>query len=423
MQRRVRVILGFALLLTIVDPVQAATPEAGAKCGKAGATATSAGKRFTCVKSITGLNWNKGVAVKSPCKLPAVDGRGDVSIGGWPRISARSKTTGTVNVTVVLVDFPDAPAKMTPQEAFAKIEGAADVFKEVSYGKLRYTFKPQLKWYRMSKDAKSYAPLNKSFMTHRKYIAEAIALADSDVDFSKTDNIIILANPDSTEIGNSGPAFAAVGAKNGITVDGNNIMNGATSSHDLNFWKSIWLNHEITHALGLVDLYAFTVGNSSNRYDGHRFVGEFSYMGLSSYLSNSPSLLAFERWNLGWIDDSQIICSNAVAQAHTISAVEVTGGLKAAIIPLNRTKVLVIESRRAVGLDQKMVKGGALVYLVDSSIQSGKGPIQVYPIDLKSDPRYLQAPRAVGEKVTVAGYTITVVKSDEMTDSIEITKE
>lgn len=227
-----------------------------------------------------------------------------------------------------MVDFPDAPAKMTPQEAFSKIEGAGEDFKEVSYGKLTYSFKPQLKWYRMSKDAKSYAPLNKSFNSHRDYILEAVTLADPDVDFSTTDNIVIVANPDSTGIGYSGPAFAAIGA-NGITVDGNTIMNGATSSYDLNSLKSIWLNHEITHAMGLVDLYAFTVGSSSNRYDGFRYTGEFSYMGLSSYDSNSPSLLAFERWNLGWIDDSQIICSKAVAQSHTITAVEMTGGLKA----------------------------------------------------------------------------------------------
>lgn len=59
---------GFALLLTFATPVQAATPKAGAKCTKAGITATAAGKKFTCVKSGTKLVWNKGVTIKAAPK-------------------------------------------------------------------------------------------------------------------------------------------------------------------------------------------------------------------------------------------------------------------------------------------------------------------------------------------------------------------
>ena len=460
MRKRIGFVVALIALLASSMVVSQAAIKAGGSCKIQGQSTVFQGKKYVCVKSGKKLVWNKGVVVAAPrptvnatptpsaspatgvtptptqtptptntptvdpladCKLSVLDGRGDVAIGGWPRISARSKTTGVVNATVVMVDFPDAPAKMTPQDAFAKIESATDVFNEVSYGKLQYTFKPQFKWYRMSKESKSYAPLNKSFLTHREYIQEAISLADADVDFSKTDNIIVLANPDSTGIGNSGPAFAALGL-NGITVDGNTIMNGATSSYDLNYWKSIWLNHEITHAMGLPDLYAFTTSNSANRYDTFRYTGEFSFMGLSSYESNSPSLFAFERWNLGWIDDSQIVCSKSASQKHTISAVEIKGGLKAVVIPLDYSKAIVIESRRAVGLDKKMSKEGAVVYLVDSAIQSGRGPIQVYPINLGVDPRYLSAPRAVGEKVSVEGYVITVVAADASTDTVEISR-
>ncbi len=53
-------------MLTLAAPVQAATPKAGAKCTKVGATATAAGKKFTCVKSGKKLVWNKGVAIKKP---------------------------------------------------------------------------------------------------------------------------------------------------------------------------------------------------------------------------------------------------------------------------------------------------------------------------------------------------------------------
>ena len=415
------------LLLSSQLSTSHAAAKAGAKCSKVGSKSVVGAKTFTCIKSGKKLVWDKGVSavvavdLLADCKLPIADGRGDVSIGGWPRIDERLKSTGGVIATVVMVDFPDAPASMTPTDAFARISPSADVFNEMSYGKLSYTFKPQLKWYRMSKKSTDYVAGGWTFIKHRDYIVEAAKLADVDIDFSKTDSLIILANPDSTGIGNSGPAFAAV-RKNGITLDGKYISNGATSAYDLNNWKSIWLNHEVTHTLGLVDLYAFTQSNPANRYDGLRYTGEFSYMGFSSYESNAPSLLAFERWNLGWINDSQIKCLNDAKSTELISPVQTSGGVKAVIIPISRTKAVVIESRRAIGIDKNIAKSGALVYVVDSSIQSGQGPVKVFPSDVSSDPRYLKAPRALGESVTTEGITVKVTKSDDSGDTVEITK-
>jgi hypothetical protein len=56
-------ILLLALTLLGATPVHALT-KAGAKCSKAGATSTSAGKKYTCIKSGKNLVWNKGVTVK-----------------------------------------------------------------------------------------------------------------------------------------------------------------------------------------------------------------------------------------------------------------------------------------------------------------------------------------------------------------------
>ena len=415
------------LLLSSQLSTSHAVAKAGAKCTKVGSKSVVSAKTFTCIKSGKKLVWDKGVSavvavdLLADCKLPIADGRGDVSIGGWPRIDERLKSTGDVIATVVMVDFPDAPATMTPADAFARISPAADVFQEMSYGKLSYTFKPALKWYRMSKNSSNYVKGGWTFDKHRDYITEAAKLADADVNFSKTDSLIILANPDAKGMGDSGPAFSAI-RKSGITLDGKYISNGATSAYDLNNWKSIWLDHEVSHTLGLVDLYAATQSNPANRYDGFRYTGEFSYMGLSSYESNAPSLLAFERWNLGWIADSQIKCLKDAKSTELISPVQTSGGVKAVIIPISRTKAVVIESRRAIGIDKNIAKSGALVYVVDSSIQSGQGPVKVFPSDVSSDPRYLKAPRAFGESVTTEGITVKVTKSDASGDTVEITK-
>jgi len=68
MQHKGRLAIAIAVLLTLAGPVQAATPKAGAKCTKAGTTASASGKKFTCVKSGTKLVWNKGVAIKAAPK-------------------------------------------------------------------------------------------------------------------------------------------------------------------------------------------------------------------------------------------------------------------------------------------------------------------------------------------------------------------
>ena len=60
--RKVLILL-LALTLLGAAPVHALT-KAGAKCSKAGATSTSAGKKYTCIKSGKSLVWNKGVTVK-----------------------------------------------------------------------------------------------------------------------------------------------------------------------------------------------------------------------------------------------------------------------------------------------------------------------------------------------------------------------
>jgi hypothetical protein len=105
-----------------------------------------------------------------------------------------------------------------------------------------------------------------------------------------------------------------------------------------------------------------------------------------------------------------------------ITPVQASDGLKAVVVPISRTKALVVESRRALGIDKAIRKSGALVYIVDSSIQSGMGPVQIYPSDLVNDPLYFKAPLANGESVTVNGITVKVVASDASGDTVEIRK-
>ena len=49
-------------------PLATAAVKPGTKCAKQGQTSTSAGIKYTCVKSGNKLVWNKGVSVKAAAK-------------------------------------------------------------------------------------------------------------------------------------------------------------------------------------------------------------------------------------------------------------------------------------------------------------------------------------------------------------------
>ena len=67
-----RAIIAIAALVLFLVPMNAiAAVKAGDGCKKVGSTATSQGKKFTCVKSGKKLVWNKGVAISAPKPKPA----------------------------------------------------------------------------------------------------------------------------------------------------------------------------------------------------------------------------------------------------------------------------------------------------------------------------------------------------------------
>ena len=68
MRKRFLVLLTVTLTLGLLQPIATAAPKPGTACKKAGQTSTSAGIKYTCVKSGKKLVWNKGVVVKAPIK-------------------------------------------------------------------------------------------------------------------------------------------------------------------------------------------------------------------------------------------------------------------------------------------------------------------------------------------------------------------
>ncbi|MBI5933527.1 MAG: hypothetical protein HY867_07440 [Chloroflexi bacterium] len=335
---------------------------------------------------------------------------------GFPPADYKLPSLGDVKTIVLFADFADVPGATTPEQFFSEFSpNAENFYSTVSYGRMNWILEPHMKWLRLSQDSAYYGEAIRSYDGHLEFIQEAVRLADPEVDFSSADSVVVMVPPEATAV-EFGPALGANPGE-GYSADGKVFSNGVTSAADFPNWGFIWLNHESGHTMGLPDLYGYD-WDGTNYDDIHRFVGGFGAMGYTA--GDAMEFFAFERWQLGWLDDNQFVCQLDADQTTTLSAIEMAGGLKAVIVPLGVNRILVVESRRALGYDEKISKEGALVYVVDTTIASGYGTLAVYPV-LDGDPYRYKSPLAVGESVTVEGVTVTVIEATDQGDTVQVT--
>ncbi len=101
------IVLLLAISLVGIAPAQASV-KPGAKCKKAGVTATASGKKFTCIKSGGKLVWNKGVTIKKAATIKA---------GVCPPKSSADKDPGITQTRAnALISMNEADAEMCAVE-------------------------------------------------------------------------------------------------------------------------------------------------------------------------------------------------------------------------------------------------------------------------------------------------------------------
>ena len=220
-----------------------------------------------------------------------------------------------------------------------------------------------------------------------------------------------MANPDATVLA-AGPTWIAGSTANGITIGGKTITHAITSGHDLLTWGYKWLNHEGGHMMGLVDLYP--IPGTAQIY-----VGEYSLMALIS--GAAPEYFAWERWMLGWIDDDQVVLANPGTTTVALAPLETADGTKMIVVPIGPTTAIVVENRQPLGFDTALTKPGPLAYLVDTSIGTGSGVIQVLPLD-QTDVRKLTATLGVGQTLTNKGLSMSCTASDANAATVVVTR-
>jgi M6 family metalloprotease-like protein len=366
------------------------------------------------------------------CRLPnQVDA--DRLSAGFPISPERIPASGNVNVAVLFVDFQEAPARqggtatddeqtLTHGMFVHLVSGAETYLEAMSYGTLDFTFRPLYRWLRMPHSlSELYADSDSNLgnaISSFMLIDDAIDLADPDFDFEGIDSVVVIATPRADSI-QGGAAllspdwhfYADDQTIGNATVLGSGPQAGST------------IAHELGHNLGLPDLYDTHVKLDSEGHlsdDNSRFVGVFGLMGGGA--NEKPTrfeMLAWSRWQLGWLRDTQVACITTFPTSVQLTPLPTPGGIKAVVVPLTETTALVVESRRKLGYDSRLSKEGALVYKIDTSVRTGKGPIVVGSVSKPPDDSALLGP---GEAWNWDGYSVTVKEVTPEGVLVEITQ-
>jgi hypothetical protein len=185
------------------------------------------------------------------------------------------------------------------------------------------------------------------------------------VDFSGTQILYIVPTRRASAISFSPTFMGSVTAADGTVID-----KTVTLGQDLWYWGSKVINHETGHAMGLPDLYSFGSG------DAHGYVGGWDMMGLIS--GPDPDRFGWHKWKQGWIDDNQVGCITGKGSSTvTLTPLETAGGEKIAVVRTSPTRAVVAEVRTKQGVDSGACATGVLIYTVDTTVDTGNGPIRV----------------------------------------------
>ena len=181
-------------------------------------------------------------------------------------------------------------------------------------------------------------------------------------------------------------------------------------------WK--WMAHETGHAFGLYD---------EDFQHKSQSLGFWDIMAMS-WSNQGIELVAWDRYLEGWLTNDQIGCTSKDSITSAGSSFKIdplvrqNSNLKAVMVVLSSTKILVMESRRNESLDVLPAnQEGLLVYTVDTSIGQLGGGYVVHPRNgATNKTSYQDAALHAGDSIKVEGVKITVTAANSDGDTVTV---
>ena len=460
-----RGVLGITLLLTIsLLPAHSATPpKSGSTCTKQGATKTYQGKKYTCIKSGKRLIWDKGASVAkpnaapiasptptrtltasptpSPTLIPNVHSVSDpvalcktrdksnfdpgvnhaYAYGGFVDRDPPVPAIGEVTWYLVPIDFQDLKGEEDWRKRVdSQMKNVTTFYERMSYGKLTIRWKLYGNWITLPGKAAEYRIEHSGdYGTTENFWKSAISEVDKYIDFTnvQTVNFILPKNQDIVKesaqgfpwTGDLRNYFSKESRFSSFTILGKYFESLGTS-----YW-SYWA-HEYGHVLGIPHL------------GGSRWSYSFQPYDLMGTQDIGRDISGWSRFAVThWIPDEWVYCKMAERiQSELIYLYPLNSKgeqTKLAVIPIDETKTLVVESRRRETNSDLIPRTQEISYLSSTYPLYASNPLRdgvfvyIYDSKLGHIEEYLQLVTtsnnpilSTGDSVEYKGVKVTVLE-------------
>jgi M6 family metalloprotease-like protein len=332
---------------------------------------------------------------------------------------------------LIPIDFPDlAGEKNFRSRVDGQMTLLSEWFESVSGGKFKVKWVILDKWATLPGKASDYAiprSVNVADAANgAKLFKAAMTAADPFFDFTNIQTVNFILPTGQTIIGESSQGFPW-----DAVVKEHSSNEGRISSYSIPgqffdkpnraYW-SYWA-HEFGHAIGLPHV------GSSHEY------GEMQAWDLmGSQDGPSRELSGWLRFLAGWLTEEQIYCRDVSTVTNlNVSLVPLGSadkGLKLAVLPISKTKALIIESRRETKFSCPAgePRSGVLVYLYDATLGHSENFLKpVGVLGRQEQYNSCGAPPGkdfllrTGDRAVYEGITIEVLKHASL-DKILITR-
>ena len=361
----------------------------------------------------------------TPCQIQVQSTANHMRIG-WPKDPDVMPSIGNVKILVLAIDFSDAPMSGDPTGEYKnlmQLEKISAFYKSVSNGFFKPTFEIYPKYVRMKENSEHYGKIlerdelvdgewESHHITH-----DAMREVDGIVDLSQYKAALVIVSG-----GKSLSGRVALATSQDVNSDPhktgeihNTILAGIRSFAESGVVPWRILVHEINHLMGLADLYLY----SQDGWWQGKSPGAFGQQGFLRGSSQSDSL-AWNRWLQGWVPNTRVQCNAAAATVSDIPMSQpgtIDNRHEIVITRINEHIVLVVEALKTKGFEAQASKNSMLVYLVDSWVKPGLGPVKIIPKksamtyapltpEIPDWIRYKDAPIAPGQSITWENFVI-----------------
>lgn len=327
---------------------------------------------------------------------------------------------GSLRVKVLYFDSDEVEASVEPRKDFEVLQTRSGSFLEaMSYQKVSYFWDVEPTVFRL--DEKTMSSVN---LGQKAFAANAIRSADPFVDFSGVDFVVLVFPESMANAGVQQFWVEPMSRTNGIITDEGSIYRAtwlAVNTGDFN--NAFIFAHELGHLLGIQDYYWHQWTKDEPFEAQFKFMGAFDNMNFAT--GPAKEWTGWTRWLLGYLDDSQVKCVSGESESthQIVSIANSQSRAKLAVVPISSRVAIIIESRRSEGYDFELTGAseGALVYVVDTSIVNGQGPLRLALDQRQGMDFLLDAPLLEGEELEILGYRIANLSATPDFDVVRIT--